>query len=216
MTKRTAMFVAVLGSAFASSINAQSTTINFDNVTSGTTISNQYAGVSFSAPAGFRTAAFASPLLGISSPNFLCSTPVAGFSCVGAFTVDFVNVVESVSVKAVGLDGSGQLMSVGVFGTAGLLGTLPVIGPGVVNSFVTLNFSSFGQIKRLEFSANTDGIGFDDLTFSTPTVVPEPSTMALLTAGVFGIALARRRRSSAGRRSALTTESRALALLQRR
>jgi hypothetical protein len=173
---------------------AQTTTIGFDNVASGTTISNQYAGLLFSAPTGFRTATVGLPLPGVSPPNFLCSTPLSQLSCVGAFTIDFLNGAQNVSIKAVGLDGSGTLMSIGVFGAAGLLGTVPVIGTGTPNTTTTLNFASFGQIQRLQFTANTDGIGWDDLIYSAPTVVPEPSALAMMTVGLGGLVLGSRRK----------------------
>jgi hypothetical protein len=35
----------------------------------------------------------------MSPTNFLCGTPLALRSCVGAFTIDFLNGAQSVSVK---------------------------------------------------------------------------------------------------------------------
>jgi hypothetical protein len=194
--KRIVLSCVALCAAWSAVAQAQTTTIGFDNVASGTTISNQYAGLLFSAPAGFRTATVGLPLPGVSPPNFLCSTLLTTLSCTGAFTIDFLSGAQNVSIKAVGLDASGPLMSIGVFGTAGFLGNVSVIGPGIVNSTTTLSFASFGQIQRLEFSTNTDGIGWDDLSYSTPTVVPEPRSLAMMIVGMGGLVLGSRRKRS--------------------
>ena len=46
-------------------------------------------------------------------------------------------------------------------------------------------------IHRLVLETDTDGSLFDDFTFSTPTVVPEPSSLGIVVVG--GLALLRRR-----------------------
>jgi hypothetical protein len=58
----------------------------------------------------------------------------------------------------------------------------------------TLNTLSFNGIDKLELSNQTTNLLLDDITISTPSVVPEPASLAMLLAGLAALGATARRR----------------------
>jgi hypothetical protein len=95
----------------------------------------------------------------------------------------------------------------GLNGTGNLLGTVDLAatqaggcdagyGAGYC-PYEAASLAFAGTAYSVTFAGVANGIGFDDVTFGsiTPgTVVPEPGSVALVAAGLFGIAVAARRR----------------------
>ncbi|MES2177388.1 MAG: hypothetical protein V4550_05950 [Gemmatimonadota bacterium] len=117
----------------------------------------------------------------------------------------FTQAMQSVSIR--GLDVSFLGLRLEAFDFNGLLvGTATAGGPnsGGVGQTVTVNGS---DIWRVEFSQDvsgtpgSDGIAFDDLTFTTQeSATPEPATVLLLAPALCAIAVGARRRKGISHR----------------
>ncbi|GAB1343130.1 PEP-CTERM sorting domain-containing protein [Gemmatimonas sp.] len=192
----------VLASTFclASTASAQ-TVINFDNLSNNTVVTNQYAGVSFSSTAGNTNYITAQSSYNGSKPNFLCSGPVNSFiNCTASTTVTFESAVSGVSLKGMGINdvGNVKVAQVDLYNGLTFLGSQNILGNGEGYNPLLIDLSSWGSITRFDLTNITDsgGIGWDDITYtSRPTSVPEPSSLALVAAGLVGVAAARRRRA---------------------
>lgn len=178
--------------------SAQATTINFDNLSSGVTLTNQYPEATFTSTGGFEFRAIAYPG-GTSAPNV-----IAGFSNSGTFSasselfVDFTSPVDALSFKTVG-DDSTHLATIDVFVDYALSSTFSVTADGDFGTPDLTDLSSFSRVTSIHIYNITDsgGIGYDDFNFvkSQPaSQAPEPSAWAMIavSAGV-GIARLRRR-----------------------
>jgi hypothetical protein len=120
----------------------------------------------------------------------------AGFTTGFSFFYSAVNSGGSFSVFD-GLNGTGTLL-------ASL--TLPTTSPSCGTQFnadfcpfVAAGVTFSGTARSVSFAGAADQIVFDDVTFGSNipgTVVPEPSTYALMGTGLIGLAIVRRRRTA--------------------
>lgn len=179
--------VAIVAGISCASANAGLVVINFDNLPSGTTVTNQYPEATFSAGSGGNTAfSFGSAH---SAPNIIC-TP----SCIVDTYVDFTNPVKNLTFWAIEANAAGHTADFNVFVNGSFAATVPFISSGGAphNEFVDL--SAFTNVTRLEIvnilnnPTTENGIGWDTFSFE---VIPAPGSLALLAIG--GLAAVRRR-----------------------
>lgn len=188
---RATAFAAAL---FASACWSQAATVvTFDDLTPGTVVTNQYAGVTFSSSPGNANYAYA-----FGGGNILCANALAGGAiCLPDTYLDFATAVNGLTFWAIepnfaGPDADFRIFQNGVYTT-----TVQLIGlGGAGNKFVDLG--AYANITRLEIvnilndPSAENGIGWDDFSF-TP-VVPEPGTYALFALGLAALGATVRRR----------------------
>lgn len=190
--------IGLLGSlAFGSASAQAATVIDFDGLSNGDIVTNQFSEVTFSSETG-SSIFVTEQSLGASPPNFICSG-VNRINCIDDVYLDFTNPVKDLSFLFVGDNNVGDVGDVRVFGAKGLLGTLDLLGDGSISTPGFVEVSGFSNITRIEIANVSDaaGLGFDDFSFSVAsTAVPEPKTWALMLLGFFSIGAAMRRRPS--------------------
>jgi hypothetical protein len=167
--------------------------IDFESFPVGPFASYTEAGVTFSAFGGgglittFTTPNGTLGLLDINSPRLLLRADIAG----GA---------TSVSVDQGDFNGDADLLNLWVYNSSDvLLGTASALIDASFTGMVTLSVSAPG-IAYAVFGAtapaiNGNSVAADNFTWEPETAVPEPTTLALLGAGLVALR-ARRRRTS--------------------
>src|SRR5688572_20077523 len=81
---------------------AAATVIDFDALTHGTIVTNQYAGAVFSSGPGRVIYAYQFPSIANTSPNIICTGPAAGgIDCTGAVFIDFTVPVNDLTFWAI-------------------------------------------------------------------------------------------------------------------
>lgn len=181
-------------------------TINFDNLASGTAVTNQYTaqGITFSSAGGKQILVTAQPEYQSTTPNFVC-TGTTSIDCTGTVDFSFTTPVDNLKFDALG-----NQNAIGTsFAQADIYqnGFLTVSNLKLLVSQGNLlpdhqNLSAYTNITELMIYNNTDpaGTGYDTISF-TPSVtasVPEPATWAMMLTGFGGLGAMLR----SGRRSA--------------
>jgi hypothetical protein len=177
--------------------------IDFDSLPASTSISNQYPELTFSYNAG--TIGVALPFGGVSPPNILCTSSGGVVNCREDIFVDFTNPVNNLRFLAVEPNEFGVVARVNVFTSGMFASTVDIIGlANTPGTFITgtsaVDLSAFTNVTRIEIvgpaagvghdsAYGGNGIGYDRFEFD---VVPSPSALALIGAGL--VAAGRRRR----------------------
>lgn len=178
--------------------------IDFDNLPTGSYVSNQYPGVTFSSEPGELLYVWGGTP--VSYPHWICTATVAnGPDCVNDVYIDFAAPVSNVSIWACEANEFGVAATFFGYNGATLVGTQNLMGLGTApntfgygNQYVDL--SGLGTITRLEIrgpggsgpiddSAGGVGVAWDNLAYEQ---VPEPASGLLLLAAAL---LAQQRRS---------------------
>jgi hypothetical protein len=177
--------------------NAGLIEIDFDDLSSGTVVGDNYLGQGVS----FVDASITSvALTGMSAPN--------GINRLGSYTFDqnnpitaiFSTLISSVSLTGYDIGSAGFIMKAYDMQVGGnLLQTASFVGPDIgVGTNHTLSLNIEG-IRRIEFSqilvGGGDGVVFDNFSFNTAEV-PEPSTFAIFALGMIGLASRRFKKQS--------------------
>lgn len=192
-----ALALGIVGSAHA-------TLIDFDSLSNGDVVTNQFAGqgITFSSDGGQVIYITAQPSYQSTPPNFICTGPAGGsINCTGTVIFDF-----STPVNGLQFDAVGNQNAIGTsFAQADIYqnGILTVSNLDLLVSLGNLapdhqDFSAYSNITRVLIHSNTDpaGTGYDSISFTAGgTSVPEPATLSLLGLGFAGIGLMRRRKT---------------------
>ena len=186
--------------------------INFDDLTDGTTLSNQYAGVTFAAN-GFTGAggpyfdwatntdmtivSIAGGDIGtLGTPSLVSGNILRSFSgWLGedgdaSFSITFASAINAISMDFAGVyDTAEDSANVRIFAYDGatLLGS--VAGPASTTGQFTLSYAA-SNITRVVVTPGSfyDWVGVDNINYTPATAgaVPEPATWAMMIAG-FGL-----------------------------
>ena len=181
--------------AWLSSVSAP-TLIDFDGLADGTPVTNQYAGLGFSAVNGGNPLAVAYNF-SQGGPNVLSLGTPSLTGGGGGVAIDFGAPQQGVGLWYLGSEFAGN--SVTVFGAANVvLGTFEMAFPRPAQwAFVGFSSSAF-DITRIEVTINpADMVALDSLQFAA--AVPEPATAALALEGGLLLGLQRLRRGGPGR-----------------
>lgn len=110
--------------------------------------------------------------------------------------VDYLSIKFGPGVSAFGFDlfsNGNMALTMELYGTAGLIGTTVI---NAINQ-QSIFFGAFSDILIIEVrtgGVSPSGEAIDNLAFGNPNRVPEPAPMALLSLGLIGMMLIRRRR----------------------
>lgn len=170
--------------------------INFDNLASGTTVTNQYAGVTFS---NARTI----NVVPVSNPNAIRALNGSYQPQVGnPIVATFATFASMVSITGSDVGGNGIRIDAYDAAVGGnLIDFESFIGSGGgVGTIHTLSVAAAG-IGRVEFyqplSGAGDGVVWDDFTFdAASSEISEPAAIAVLGFGLLGLGYARRKRAA--------------------
>jgi hypothetical protein len=150
----------------------QQHTIDFDDLQFGDEVTTQYAALAtFSTDGpGLHVADYnwdsLSPKVS-SEPNILCPGNICAGCCRENTYIDFSAPVRAVRFVGVGVNSSGPVARAVVYGTAGLLGTIDIIGHGDNAVPPITDLSVYEDVVRLEIVDVTDeaGLLWDDFSF---------------------------------------------------
>lgn len=216
---RVLLGASVAVAAFAAVPAAAQTVINFDNLSEGTILSNQYAGlgVTFSANAFTGAGSSSSGEAWATNTNMrVTATDLGGLgtpSLVGgmifrafgntysdgwltengdpSFNINFSTAINAFSLDFAGV-ATGADTRIFVYNGATLLGTVA----GSTTGQFTLSYAA-ASITRVAVAPGSfdDWVGVDNLRFTQATAgVPEPATWAMLVGGFGALGFAMRRR----------------------
>ena len=166
--------------------------INFDDVLTGTAITNQYAPAVFSTSFGwylvahnqFYDGAFSN--YGSSQPNILDHAPIVYPHAFAPLYVDFTQPVNDLKFYVLAVDDLGPAIAqINIYQNHGSAPSATRNIPGFGHFFIPVPVDvggwGYNNVTRIEIVNVTDtqGIGYDDFTFSiasaTPTPTPTPS-----------------------------------------
>jgi hypothetical protein len=142
-------------------------TINFDNLTTGTVVTSQYPGVTFSSNEGIELRAYAPGSFGNSLPNMLCAAPANGgnVTCEGDVILDFSPAVTPISFLALGANNTTAVARVYLYSGTTLLQFYDLIGGNAMASFVDVSGHPGVTRMVIDYISDGGGIGWDDFRF---------------------------------------------------
>jgi len=192
MNKFFRLAACVIAIALPAIASATSTVINFDDLTNGTVITNQYASATFSSVAGYVNYVTTQPEYMGTPPNFLCTGPVGGsIDCAHDTLVNFTNPVDSLTFQALGIDDVGLVAQVDVYVNDAYASTVDVMGNAEGLSPVLVDLTAYSDVTSIRIYNITDGggIGWDTFSFNSEvTGTPEPASIAMVGFGLLALA----------------------------
>lgn len=185
----------VLVLCLIATVPALATVINFDNLSNGDVVTNQYAGVVFSSTTGFVNFVTTQPAYQSTPPNFICSGPAGGsIDCAHETILTFSSAANGLSFDALGInDVSANVAQVDVF-TNGVFNSTVII-PGNAQGFAPehIDLSAFAGVTKIRIYNITDaaGIGWDTFTYNQSLGTPEPAAWMFAGSGLLLLMLGR-------------------------
>jgi len=181
---------------------ASANVVNFDDLTDGTVVTNQYASqdITFSSANGEQILVTAQSEYQSTPPNFICTGSGNGIDCAGTVIFNFATAVNDLQFDAVG-----NQNAIGTsFAEADIYenGVLTVSNVQLLVSQGNFlpdhqNFSAYSDITEVVIFNNTDpaGTGYDTISFDplSNSGVPEPATWAMMLIGFGVVGFAMRR-----------------------
>jgi hypothetical protein len=144
------------------------TLIDFSNLADGTVVTDQYPGVTFSSTPG--NVNYVSDQSGYNTPSFICTGPTGGsIDCTADTIMDFATPVSGLTFDAVGVNDTGvQVAEVEVYGSDGLIATVPIIGDGGGYTAQLVDLSAYSGITSIDITDITDpaGIGWTNFSYT--------------------------------------------------
>ena len=190
------LVAAVSTAAFASHVE-----VNFDNLSDGDVITNQYAGVLFSSTQGNVNYVTAQAQYMSTPPNFLCSGPAGqGINCAEETILTFSTSVKNLNFDGMGVNDVGVVAMIDVFTNGVFNSTVDVMGNAQLYSPDHVDLSSFTNVTSIRIYNITDaaGIGWDTFQYDQGvSTTPEPGTLVMLGSGILGLAGILRRKLAA-------------------
>jgi hypothetical protein len=180
-------------------------TINFDNLSDGNVVTNQYAAQDaiFSSSAGNVNYITAQSSYLSTPPNFICTGPInSTISCAADTYVTFATPVSGLTFDGLGINNTqANVAQVDVYTDGVFNSTVLIPGAGQGFSPENIDLSAFTDVTEIRIYNITDaaGIGWDTFSF-TPngtSTTPEPATFWMVGAAMLGAGMfVRRSRAS--------------------
>ena len=207
MSKRLmALFTCLALTLFTSMANAILITVDPDDFADGTDISNAFSGISLSAIDGGNNILLTNSVF--SQTSSLASTGTQVFGHDGIFTqtwaqglvadlrIDFIQATDFVSLDIIANNGSDPGFLEAYDSTGTLLGSFITqgnLGSGIPET-ATISSGSANIAYVIASGLGGNDVALDNLIYNSATV-PEPTVLALLSFGLLGLGIARRKKS---------------------
>ena len=143
--------------------------IDFDELKDREVVTDQYAGVVFSANVGYRPIVISNDPSVVSSPHSICTFD--GKHCQGTLILTFENPVSNLSFTAAGFDAETGAVSgvMTIHHGAGQVTKMNIISTGVASTPVRIELTELRGITQLEIDSSPDeaGLGYDNFNFNS-------------------------------------------------